>query len=104
VTWPADESCGQGACDNICNLPRDAGSDGDGACDFPPANNDPRCPATYGTPGANGKPCDPIGLTCAYPGAGDGSGCSASTAMMWCREAAGADGGDAGTGAWVVAQ
>lgn len=50
--------------------------------------------------------CSPIGLTCAYPGQGDGTsnGCY-STAMGWCRSDAGDAGdGEAGSGSWVLAQ
>ncbi len=67
------------------------------ACSYPPANNDPACPASYSYSFYQ-EACSPIGLTCAYPGAGDGlaNGCFA-TAMMWCN-------GDAGTGTWTVAQ
>jgi len=72
-------------------------------CSYPPVNNDPRCPASYSFTYAQST-CAPIGLTCAYPGQGDGTndGCYA-TAMMWCRGDAGdADAG--GVGTWVLAQ
>lgn len=67
------------------------------ACSYPPANNDPQCPASYSYTSYQ-QPCSPVGLTCAYPGQGDGlaNGCFA-TAMMWCK-------GDGGTGTWTVAQ
>jgi hypothetical protein len=67
------------------------------ACAYPAANNDPQCPASYSYSSYQ-QPCSPVGLTCAYPGQGDGlaNGCYA-TAMMWCK-------GDGGTGTWTVAQ
>jgi hypothetical protein len=81
-------------------------------CDYPPFANPVGCPTVYSY-SFGGKPCNPIGLQCAYPGAGDGTstGCF-STAMMWCRGADGGisaildagDGGDAGTGTWTIAQ
>ncbi len=69
---------------------------------------DPRCPAMYSF-SYFGMPCPAVGLSCAYPGAGDGTanGCFA-TAMMWCHGEGGVgdlDGGaDAGPGTWTVAQ
>ena len=72
---------------------------GDSAdCGYPDVQNDPRCPATYSTSHA-GEPC-PIGLSCSYPGMGDGTspGC-ASTAGLLCVGDAGAD-----TGTWGFVQ
>ncbi len=77
-------------------------------CSYPPENNDPRCPPSYSY-SYGGQPCPAIGLTCAYPGAGDGTtdGCFA-TAMMFCHGDGGPgdlDGGvEAGAGTWTVAQ
>lgn len=88
-------------------------------CAPPPADNDPACPATYSFT-YQGRPCSSVGLTCAYPGAGDGlSDGTYATAMMWCRGPvvdprdggpdASADAGDADAGGdepgtWTVAQ
>ena len=111
VTISAGESCGRGVCDDACgHTSRDAGEDATiGPCDPPPTSNSPRCPADYVGLAANGKPCTPIGLVCAYPGEGDPAECGAATAMMWCRPKGAADAGvdagaDAGEGEWVVAQ
>jgi hypothetical protein len=83
----------------------DAGS----TCSYPPVQNDPRCPGAYSWL-HQGTPCPSKGLTCAYPGQGDGEsdGCFA-TAMLWCGGDAGigdrGDGGpDAGPGTWTAAQ
>lgn len=96
-------------CDTFGGGSRDGGGDGgyaNDACSYPPVANDPACPATYSY-SYGGKPCSPIGLNCAYPGAGDGesNGCYA-TAELWCRGDAGAGGGgaDGGTGTWVFGQ
>jgi hypothetical protein len=70
----------------------------------PAKNADPRCPATFAR--LSGA-CAPIGLTCSYPGQGDGPPCHGAKAMLWCREDHDADpdaGGDAGVGKWVAAQ
>jgi hypothetical protein len=89
----------------------DATSDAPVVCDYPPYANPVGCPAQYAY-SLNGKPCAPVGLKCAYPGAGDGmsNGCY-STAMMWCYGDGGigsvvdaGDGGDAGSGTWTIAQ
>ncbi len=79
----------------------DAGSSPDATpdCGYPVVHNEAGCPATYST--ATLPPtCAPVGLTCQYPGAGDGtsSGC-ASTAVLWCMGGA----GDAGPH-WSAAQ
>ena len=70
----------------------------------PAKNADPRCPPTFAhLSGA----CAPIGLTCSYPGQGDGPPCHGAKAMLWCREDDDADpdaGDDAGVGKWVAAQ
>ncbi len=72
----------------------DAGND----CGFPIVHNEGGCPAAYDT--ATLPPtCAPVGLSCAYPGAGDGTGCTAATAALWC--AAGSDGG---ANHWIAAQ
>jgi hypothetical protein len=70
------------------------------ACSYPPANNDPGCPATYSF-SLYQQPCPAIGLACAYPGRGDEmpDGCFA-TAMAWCK----GDGGAGTPGTWTVAQ
>ena len=76
---------------------------GDVQCTYPTVDNDPRCPGHYSY-SYGGQPCPQIGLTCSYPGAGDGTsnGCFA-TAMLFCRGDAGA--GDAGgPGTWTAAQ
>jgi hypothetical protein len=73
------------------------------ACSYPPVHNDPRCPTLY-TAAYDGKTCSPVGLSCAYPGAGDGmpDGCL-GTAGLSCRGNAGSgDGGPAGT--WIATQ
>jgi len=80
----------------------DAGQD----CGFAQPHNEPGCPATYDT--ATLPPaCSPIGLQCLYPGQGDGAGCTAATAALFCV-ASGVDGGaggDAGgQGRWSAAQ
>ena len=80
----------------------DAGED----CGFKDPHNEAGCPATYDTASLPSV-CAPIGLQCSYPGQGDGSGCMAATAMLWCT-ASGVDGGaggDAGgQGRWIAAQ
>jgi hypothetical protein len=86
----------------------DGGDGGTSVCDYPDAGNDARCPAVYKFSLLH-QACPAVGLTCAYPGQGDGTsgGCFA-TAMLWCV----ADGGlpnqdagpDAGPGTWLVAQ
>jgi hypothetical protein len=80
----------------------DAGTD----CGFAKPQNEAGCPATYDT--ASLPPaCSPIGLQCLYPGQGDGAGCTAATAALFCV-ASGVDagaGGDAGAqGRWGGAQ
>ena len=84
-------------------------SGGTTTCGYEVANNDPRCPPTYSA-SRYGTSCYPVGLSCAYPGVGDGlpNGCY-STAMMWCKAPASDGGLDAGvdpaaSGTWVVAQ
>ncbi|MBK6695753.1 MAG: hypothetical protein IPG50_26610 [Myxococcales bacterium] len=78
------------------------------ACNYPVVHNDVRCPATYSFTWVS-KACPQVGLTCAYPGAGDGAPCAA-TAMMWCVGDAGVAGigadaaVDAGPGTWLIAQ
>ena len=75
--------------------PHDASPD----CGYPAVHNEAGCPATYST--ATLPPtCAPVGLTCDYPGAGDGtsSGC-ASTAVLWC-----VDGGGDAAPHWSGAQ
>ena len=108
------KTCGGETCKNACSFcnivrcssgtwtqqevfPDPNCNDSSTTCSYPPANNDPLCPSTYSY-SSYMKPCSPVGLTCAYPGMGDGlaNGCFA-TAMMWCV-------GDAGTGTWTVAQ
>jgi len=84
-----------------------AAADGaDADCSYPPANNDAQCPSTYSYSNG-GKPCSPVGLSCSYPGRGDGTAghpCR-STAMLWCRADGGSDAGaDAGSGTWRFAQ
>ena len=78
----------------------------DGGCTYTAANNDARCPANYAHT-FQGEACSPIGLSCSYPGAGDGTpnGC-ASTAILSCHGDGGAEdsGADAGTGTWSAAQ
>jgi hypothetical protein len=78
-------------------------------CSYPSANNDPRCPPSY-SHAYQGESCSPVGLTCSYPGAGDGTsnGCFA-TAMMLCHGDGGIgdlgdSGADAGSGSWTTAQ
>jgi hypothetical protein len=70
------------------------------------STNPPNCPPRY-SHSYMGQPCSPIGLTCAYPGQGDGTFDGGyATAMMWCRGPGGIGdaGGDAGYGTWVIAQ
>jgi hypothetical protein len=105
----ADSGGGDGAVHDALGDARDGTSDAPVVCDYPPYANDPACPAQYAYT-FGGKPCSPIGLQCAYPGAGDGesNGCF-STAMLWCRGDAGVtvdagDAGDAGSGTWTAAQ
>jgi len=81
------------------------GTDGGVAdCGTPSANNDPQCPKVFSEICTSlTQACSQPGLTCAYPGAGDGPdshGCFA-TAMAWCRVPPGADGGAT---RWVCAQ
>ncbi|HLK39594.1 MAG TPA: hypothetical protein VKU41_22720 [Polyangiaceae bacterium] len=74
-------------------------------CSYPAVANDPHCPSTYSGLGAQARPCSPVGLACAYPGAGDGTSSGCATAMMWCRVDGGdGDAGATGMGSWVVAQ
>ena len=81
----------------------DSGNDAE--CTYPPAHNDPRCPPTYVVIPAYRKPCSPVGLSCKYPGAGDGNGCNGSSAEMFCNSRdAGDDGGDGASGEWLVLQ
>lgn len=107
------------ACGSSESTSSDAGDAGDAAmtgdsandtpvCNYPPTNNDPRCPASYSY-SYGGQACPQVGLTCAYPGAGDGmsNGCFA-TAMLFCHGDGGVTdldgGGDAGSGTWTGAQ
>ena len=107
------KTCGGDKCTNACSFcnivrcssgvwtqqeafPDPNCADTSTTCSYPPANNDPQCPSAYSYSYYQ-QPCSPVGLSCAYPGAGDEvNGCFA-TAMMWCY-------GDAGTGTWTVAQ
>jgi len=95
----------QGPSTCACQGGTSGGSGGTKPCDYPPVQNDPRCPPQYSPQNATG-PC-PIGLTCSYPGVGDGAsnGCN-STAVMFCHAPFGdSDGGaDAGTGVWSFGQ
>ncbi len=108
-----DAGAGDGAQGNDTGVPtqqRDAAPDDGGkadggTCSYPPSANDPGCPAHYDL-SACSHPCTTPGLTCAYPGAGDGqsSGCLA-TAMMWCKVPVGQDAGaDGGGTSWTCAQ
>lgn len=84
----------------------EAGTD----CGYPDADNEAGCPANY-TIGFQCKPCWPVGLSCAYPGAGDGTanGCY-GTAGLTCHAAdsgiggCAGDAGDAGSGYWIATQ
>jgi hypothetical protein len=78
--------------------PAEAGPD----CGAVAANNEAECPATYDT-SALPTSCAPIGLTCSYPGKGDGSG-SCNLANLRCVEPVGDGGADAGQGRWVATQ
>jgi len=64
-------------------------------------HNEAGCPATYDT-SALPASCAPIGLSCTYPGAGDGNGCNA--ANLQCSAPPGDGGSDAGEGRWVATQ
>ena len=82
------------------NTRSDGSADAD--CHYTTVHNDPQCPVFfyYGDHG----PCSPVGLTCLYPGAGDGTsrGC-ASTAGLSCYSPD--DGGvDGGSGHWLSNQ
>jgi hypothetical protein len=84
----------------------DGGSDANLADCGEPASppNEAGCPATYSM-SYLGEQCAPVGLVCAYPGAGDGisPGCNA-TAMLWCVAAGEASVDAGGIGTWIVAQ
>ena len=88
-------------CSSSTTAPRDAGSSPDAGtdCGYAAVRNEAGCPPTYDT--ATLPPtCAPVGLSCSYPGAGDG-------VTAECAYAAGlacvAGQGDAG-GRWVAAQ
>src|SRR5262249_49694304 len=121
-------TCGGDRCTNecsFCNLVRCTGgtwtqeeafpnpncndaSDGS-QCSYPPVNNDPLCPRSFSHT-YQGQVCPRVGITCSYPGAGDGEGKGCFvTAMRWCYGDGGigdlGDGGtDAGSGFWTTAQ
>jgi hypothetical protein len=78
--------------------PAEAGPD----CGAVTANNEAGCPATYDT-SALPASCAPIGLTCSYPGKGDGNG-ACNLANLQCSALVGDGGADAGQGRWVAAQ
>jgi len=92
----------------------DSGADGNVDCQYPDdAGNAAECPATYSS-SYQDTLCPQIGLSCAYPGKGDGTanGCY-STAVLLCNapdagfgghDAAIFDGADAGSGFWTAAQ
>ena len=65
----------------------DGGQDSGTDCGYPVVHNEAGCPATYAT-GSLPPTCAPVGLDCAYPGAGDGP---CGTAILFC--VAGPDGG-----------
>jgi hypothetical protein len=77
----------------------------DADCGSPtPANNDPRCPSAANSWIESSGPCPEAGLTCTYPGLGDGTpnGCpSARNLTCGARFCAG-DGGT--TLCWVLTQ
>ena len=82
----------------------EAGSDAGVDCGFATAHNEAGCPATYSTASLPAS-CSPIGLECEYPGQGDGTGCSAATAGLFCVASDADAGGDAGAaGTWRAAQ
>ncbi len=66
------------------------------------AANEAGCPATYDTSSLPAA-CAPIGLTCSYPGKGDGNG-GCNLANLQCEPIAGDAGADAGQGRWVATQ
>ena len=75
------------------DAPNEAQAEAGVDCGYPPVQNEAGCPSSY-SHSYGGQSCSPVGLTCAYPGAGDGTsnGC-ASTAMLFCNGDAGADAG-----------
>jgi len=81
---------------------RDSGGDGGDSGVCAPAHNDPACPATYSNTFVL-QPCSPIGVSCLYPGFGDGQGCSPAELLCTGDGDAG-DGGDAASGTWTVGQ
>jgi hypothetical protein len=78
--------------------PAEAGPD----CGAVTASNEAGCPATYDT-SALPASCAPVGLTCSYPGKGDGNG-GCNLANLQCSELAGDGGTEAGQGRWVSTQ
>jgi hypothetical protein len=69
-------------------------------CTYPPVNNPPGCPARYGF-AYYGEPCPMAGLTCSYPGEGDGmpDGCFYTAGLSCISKSL-----DGGAPVWVTAQ